>query len=144
VTLGHYFTAHAKAAYELMEESQDMALARRILGSLENRLRRGHSREFSLHDLYQNLRLQRSDQLLPGLNILRDRGYLRELPSPPAKPGRPASPRYLISPHLNNPPQNPQNPAPSNGEDSHVGFVGASATPGRDEAPPALLMEATI
>ncbi len=120
VSLGHYFIAHAKAAFALMEDSEEMKLARRIMGWIER-----HSlEEFSLADCHQDIRMERSSQLVPGLRLLEERNIIRPLAAPPKKgPGRPGSTRYAVNPMLAEALQ-PVPPVPS--EDNFLNILNPS------------------
>lgn len=128
VTIGDYLVEHAKAAYGLMNDTSDMALARRILGWIERRIDRGEGTEFSLRDLHQDIRRDRPENLVPGLHILGEHGYIRELPAPARKLGRPPSQRYVVNPILLGAPQSPRNAPKVPEEESSVGFVVDSPT----------------
>lgn len=63
VEIGYYFIEHAKAAFALMSDSEDMRLARRMADSM---LRKPMT-EFSQRDMHQRIRTKRRSDLDPGL-----------------------------------------------------------------------------
>ncbi|MBK9963447.1 MAG: DUF3987 domain-containing protein [Holophagales bacterium] len=110
-----YFTEHALVAYGLMEADERVGLAKRLLRWIERRMDEEASGSvpeqrrcfhptpaggmaFSLRDCHQHHRAAGSpDDLLPGLNILESRGFLRTVPPETRKgPGRSGSPRFEI------------------------------------------------
>ncbi|MBP7675750.1 MAG: DUF3987 domain-containing protein [Thermoanaerobaculia bacterium] len=119
-----YFTEHALAAYALMEVDERVALARRLLRWIERVIPnpgifkpRGPKGEvgFTLRDCHRHHRaVGRPEDLLPGLDLLEGRGYLRRLPPPEPRPAhRPPSPVFLISPLWTEVPEVPEvHPAP--------------------------------
>ncbi len=120
-----YFTEHALAAYGLMEADERVALARRLLRWIERTFadpkvfrRRGAQGEvgFTLRDCHRHHRsVGRPEDLLPGLDLLEGRGFLRRLPPPEPRPaGRPPSPVFLISPLWTEVPEVPElHPTPA-------------------------------
>ena len=102
-----------------MEADERVALARRLLRWIERTLadskvfrRRGAKGEigFTLRDCHRHHRsVGRPEDLLPGLDLLEGRGYLRRLPPPDPRPaGRPPSPVLLISPLWTEVPEVPE------------------------------------
>lgn len=115
-----YFTEHALAAYALMEVDERVALARRLLRWIERVIPnpgifkpRGPKGEigFTLRDCHRHHRaVGRPEDLLPGLDLLEGRGFLRRLPPPEPRngPGRPPSPVFLVSPLWTQMPEVPE------------------------------------
>ncbi len=98
-TLARYFENHALAAFELMGGRVDDDLACQILGWI----RRNASTKFSLSECYNMLRhgdgVAVADDLLPALEILESRNFIRELPETKApRRGRKPSPTYEVNP----------------------------------------------
>ncbi len=83
VSLGHYFIAWAKAAFA------HGRFGRNEVGQVNHGLIEGHSlEEFSLADRHQDIRMERSSQLVPGLAAGRE-NIIRPLAAPPKKRSRP-------------------------------------------------------
>lgn len=104
-----YYTEHALFAYGLMEVDDRVGLAKRLLRwierfSTDSRIfqPRGPKGEigFTLRDCHRHHRaVGRPEDLLPGLDLLESRGYLRRLPPPEPRPAhRPPSTVFLLSP----------------------------------------------
>lgn len=104
-----YYTEHALYAYGLMEVDDRVGLAKKLLRWIERFIadsrifqRRGPKGElgFTLRDCHRHHRtVGRPEDLLPGLDLLESRGYLRRLPPPEPRPAhRPPSTVFLVSP----------------------------------------------
>lgn len=121
VALLDFYTEHALAAYGLMEADARVGLAKRLLRWIE-RFRadrkvfrpRGPENElgFTLRDCHRHHRaVGRPEDLLPGLDLLESRGYLRRLPPPDPRPAnRPPSTVFLVSPLVSEVPEVPEVP----------------------------------
>ena len=102
-----------------MEVDERVALARKLLRWIERVIPnpvifkpRGPKGEigFTLRDCHRHHRaVGRPEDLLPGLDLLEGRGFLRRLPPPEPRPaGRPPSPVFLISPLWTEVPEVPE------------------------------------
>jgi Protein of unknown function (DUF3987) len=105
--IGDYLKAQALAAYAMMGADPNVSLAQRLLRWIE----RHGLKEFSLRDCHQHHRnVTRPEDLLPGLDILEGRGFLRRLASmEPSGPGRRPSPVFQVCPKIRTYTQNSQN-----------------------------------
>ncbi len=97
--LGMFFLEHTKAAFAEMGAGGDMGLARRVFGWIC----RNRPERFTIGRLFDDLRkgagLDRSDDLLPAIEILEDRNIIRREPPPPAnRPGRKSFGSYAVHP----------------------------------------------
>jgi hypothetical protein len=95
-SIGEYLQAHALAAFGLMGADPVLAQARRVLRWIE---RSGRQR-LTLRECHKNFpSAGRPEDLLPALEILEGRGYLRRLPDPARYgPGRRPSPEFAVNP----------------------------------------------
>jgi replicative DNA helicase len=100
ITIGHYLTDHALAAFDLMGGA-DPTLddARYLLAWIE----RTKVTTFTRRELFTALprgRFAKVDALDPALALLVEHDYLRPAPSPEGRsgPGRPASPGFEVNP----------------------------------------------
>lgn len=122
ITIADYLVAHAKAAFDLMGADPELDAARRILAWL----RQSEPPEFTKRDAFVALRgtFKKAELLDPPLALLLEHGYIRTVESTtPARPGRPASPRYLVNPHTYaHKSHNSQNPG-----SGHAGKTSAAA-----------------
>ena len=92
-----WLQAHALAAFDRMGTDPVVRRARKYLGWIHRNL----LSEFSLKDLHDNHRdLKHSDEALPALGILEDRGFIRRQPATeePRKRGRKPSPAFFVNP----------------------------------------------
>ncbi|MFN7990516.1 MAG: YfjI family protein [Thermoanaerobaculia bacterium] len=116
-----YYTEHALYAYGLMEVDERVGLAKRLLRWIERFASdskvfkpRGPKDEigFTLRDCHRHHRaVGRPEDLLPGLDLLESRGYLRRLPPPEPRPAhRPPSTVFLVSPLVPLVPEVPEAP----------------------------------
>lgn len=96
--LGEYYTAHALAAFELMNEEPNSRCAKTLLRWI---LRRDEP-TFSGRDCHQAHRRlgDGSADFKPYLRILESRGYIRRLAADSTAPraGRPSSPAFEVNP----------------------------------------------
>lgn len=90
-----YLIEHAKAAYGLMNMTEDTHLARCILAWISTKGRE----TFTANDFWIDNRskAERGDDLLPGFELLEERGIIRELPEMQTG-GRKAKHRYELNP----------------------------------------------
>jgi len=95
--LGGYFTEHAKAAFGIMKEDARLAVARKILAYIK----RHRPQSFKGVHLFDYTSLACMDEITPGLTILIERGYIREIGKVNLKkPGRPTSQAYEVNPKV--------------------------------------------
>ncbi|MBV9851644.1 MAG: DUF3987 domain-containing protein [Armatimonadetes bacterium] len=106
--IGEYLIPHALAAFGLMGADPRLALAKRVLGWIE---RTGQT-AFTLRDCHQAHRglteITTPADLLPALEVLEGRGYVRAEATPHTGSGRKPGPLYRVNPYAQNP-QNTQN-----------------------------------
>jgi hypothetical protein len=98
IKLGHYFTAHAKAAFCLMGADPALELAKRLVAWLE---RKGCER-FSRRDACYQLRVK-VRELEEPLALLTEHGFIRAAAGPAlqsAQAGRKPGPAYEVNPLL--------------------------------------------
>ena len=96
ITLGRYYTEHAKAAYMLMGADPVVKQCKYVLKSIQN----AGLTELSKRDIMRLCRsFKKADELQPVLDRLCEYGYLALKPVK-VKPGggRPASQSYLVNP----------------------------------------------
>lgn len=82
IRIGDYLTAHAHAAFAEMGADETVDHARRIVEWIEREAQRaGEITEFRTAELYNDLkrRFKRSEDMMPALSLLADRGYLRHV-----------------------------------------------------------------
>jgi hypothetical protein len=105
--IGTYLKDHALATYAMMGADPKVSMAQRLLRWIERHQRK----EFSLRDCHQHHRnVVKPDDLLPGLDILEGRGFIRRVPTPdPSGPGRRPSPTFEVNPKIWTYTQNSQN-----------------------------------
>jgi hypothetical protein len=92
--VGDWLAGHALAAFERMNGTPNSREARWVL----EWIRRHGFAMFSLRDLYRHRSVDRPEDLLPALDELETRGFVRRLERRPTG-GRPASPAYVVSPY---------------------------------------------
>ena len=96
ITLGRYYTEHAKAAYMLMGADPVVKQSKYVMKAIQN----AGLTELSKRDIMRLCRsFKKADELQPVLERLCEYGYLAQKPVK-AKPGggRPASQSYLVNP----------------------------------------------
>lgn len=99
IKIGDYLQRHALSVFQLMGADPDMNGAQHIL----ERLQRENIEEFSIRDIHvaHRSRFQKSNEILPCLNILSERGYVQFCHRKQQYgPGRKPSPRYIVNPNL--------------------------------------------
>ena len=108
IALGEYFRGHAKAAFAAMGADPRIASAKKAWAAIT----RHKYKEFSVRDLYQNVkgsRFKTVPELEKALGLLVELGYIREIVASKREgPGQPPSQRYEVNPLSY--PQNTQNP----------------------------------
>jgi Protein of unknown function (DUF3987) len=90
--LEHYKNALGEAA-----ESDDMKLARRVLGWFK-RKEKTEATATEIQRALDNGGKFKKDDFTPALDLLEESDWLRKLPDPPKNPGRPLSPGYAVNP----------------------------------------------
>lgn len=101
IRLGDYFTAHAKAAHDMMGADADLENARHVLQWIE----RKEKRSFSRNEAHKELqgKFKRIEPLALALQILVERHYLRERePEQRSGAGRKPGAVFDVNPHLQN------------------------------------------
>ncbi|WP_112134481.1 YfjI family protein [Glycomyces dulcitolivorans] len=97
--IGHYYAEHALAVWAYMGATADAAPAGLLLDWLKVNAEPG----MKLRDIYRGVRgrvcLGTAEKVRAALAVLEDHGYIRQLPAPAGKPGRP-SPRYDFHPNV--------------------------------------------
>lgn len=94
VSLGGFFSEHARAVLAMIEEDAQLAGARRILEALKR-----HGMEaFKVREVVHVTGLKKFSAVKPGLEILMERGWVREIPSQYSGKGRPAAQVYEVHP----------------------------------------------
>ena len=99
IRIADYLVAHAKAAFDLMGRDPELERATRLL----DWLRRSELPAFTKREAFNANRgsFTKVPELDPVLVLLQEHGYIRMVDAPtPARPGRPPSPTYLVTPHL--------------------------------------------
>lgn len=93
--LSEYLIAHARIALDALGMSPAFATARRVLAWIE----RKNVTRFKVRDAYKELSLT-VEQIMPGLDLLEERGYIRLDPVPPGPQGGRPSRHADVSPML--------------------------------------------
>lgn len=99
IALAGVLIEHAKVAFGMMGADPELEDAKTCLGYIK----RERCEQFSLRDVHRAVqgRLPRAHQVKKALATLQEHGYLLpEDTTAPNRPGRPASPRYLVNPKL--------------------------------------------
>jgi len=98
ISVGDFFLEHAKACYGLMGTDKDAGDARYILRQLESKKPAG---ELIPNDIWRICRgrFEKTSDIKPGLEVLKDYGYLRYIPGAGIfEGGRPKGDRYILNP----------------------------------------------
>ncbi|MEW8231487.1 MAG: YfjI family protein [Candidatus Thiodiazotropha endolucinida] len=99
IKIGIYLQRHALSVFQLMGADPDMNGVQHILEWVQ----RERIKEFSVRDVHiaHRSRFQKSKEILPCLNILIERGYIKLNRSSDHKgPGRKPSPKYMVNPGI--------------------------------------------
>lgn len=99
IKIGDYLQRHAMSVFQLMGADPDMNGAQHIL----ERLQREKIEEFSVRDIHSahRSRFQKSNEILPCLSILSERGYIQLFQGKVQKgPGRKPGFRYIVNPKI--------------------------------------------
>jgi replicative DNA helicase len=96
--IGGYFQAHAIFTFGFMGEDPKIEAAKLIC----EYLRQHKPQAFQGRDILRNKNAFKSmDEILPGLTILIERGYIREMGEPlRGGIGRPKAPTYEVNPRI--------------------------------------------
>jgi hypothetical protein len=99
-TIGDYLISHALAAYSMMGAEERVLIAHHVLRWIT----RNQVSEFSLRGCHQHNRgFTKSEDLLPGIEVLVERGYVRpKTAMPRSGPGRPPSALFQVNPYVLN------------------------------------------
>jgi len=97
ITLTRYLVDHARVAFSLMSSDSDIEVARVIL----RWIKRTSVREFTVRECFRDLdgRYKKTTDIMPGLTVLTERGYLMNLGEMPTG-GRPRGPVFKVNPVL--------------------------------------------
>lgn len=97
-----YFATHARRAFVVMHEPVEIRLARKILRWIE----RSRVEQFTQREAWKGVEggiASSTEDVITGLTVLVDRGYVRPCTSAAnnaKRPGRPTSQTYLVNPAL--------------------------------------------
>jgi hypothetical protein len=94
--IGGYFKEHALATFGLMEADPSIESAKNIL----EYLLRHSSKIFKGRDVLRNTNMKAMDAVTPGLKILIERGYIREVEKISSGAGRPEAISYAVNPKI--------------------------------------------
>lgn len=95
--IGAYYSGHAIATFGMMREDPRMKAAKQIL----DYILRHKPENFKGRDVIHHTNLKTMDDILPGMNILMERGYIREVKAIYSGTGRPVAESYDVNPKLN-------------------------------------------
>ena len=94
--IGGYFKEHALATFQLMEADPAIEAAKKILDYLVR-----HSPEtFKGRDVLRHTNFKTMDKVMPGLKILIERGYIKEINKESSGIGRPEAANYAVNPKM--------------------------------------------
>ena len=96
--LGIYFRDHAIAAFNQMGEDARIKAAKKILSYLKRIRPIQFKGRDVLHHTYFNNRSM--EDVMPGINILMERNYIRKLVNEYSGKGRPAADNYEVNPKI--------------------------------------------
>jgi hypothetical protein len=98
ISIWEYFASHAKKAFAVMYESEEVRIARKLLRWVE----RTGAIEFSERDAWKGIEggvVKSMADIKTALKTLSERGYFRPLASENSRgKGRPRSPSYAVNP----------------------------------------------
>jgi len=95
--LGEFFKAHAIAAFGLMQEDPRIEAAKAILSYIKAQ----HPTVFKARDILRHKNIFKTvEDILPGLKVLTERGYIREKLKEYAGVGRPEAMEYEVNPKI--------------------------------------------
>lgn len=94
--IGCYYKEHVLATFGLMNSDPSIESAKKILNYLKT-----HSPEtFKGRDVLRHTNLRKMDEVIPGLKILLERGYIREVRLISSVMGRPEAMTYEVNPKI--------------------------------------------
>jgi Protein of unknown function (DUF3987) len=97
--IGAYYREHAMAVFGLMREDVRIESAKRILEYIQQQ----KPRSFKGRDILRNKNFFKTmDDITPGIKVLSERGYVRELSQKQQKAGRPEASEYEVNPSISN------------------------------------------
>jgi len=96
IQIGRYLVPHNLAALAMVGADPAVEDARYLLAWI----RRHGKRSFTQRDAHRGgqHRFARSEDLIPGLDLLEGHGYIRKRPEAPARPGKKPSPKWDVNP----------------------------------------------
>jgi len=96
--IGGYYLEHAKAVFGLMGEDSRLAAGKKIL----DYLKRCRPQSFKGSDLFDHTGFQSMKEIEPGIGILIERGFIREIGKPDVEKrrGRPEAMTYEVNPKV--------------------------------------------
>jgi len=96
--LGIYYREHALAAFGQMQEDVRISTAKKILSYLRRiQPHRFKGRDVLRHVFFKNRTM---DDVVPGLEMLTERGYIRQVSGEYSGKGRPESAAYDVNPKI--------------------------------------------
>lgn len=95
--IGAYYKEHAVATFKAMREHPGIKSANAIL----SHIRRHNPRNFKGRDIMRHTNLETMDEVLQGLGILIERGYIRSVEAGYSGIGRPEATIYEVNPKIN-------------------------------------------
>lgn len=95
--IGSFFKEHAVAAFGLMQAHPGIESAKIIL----NYITREKVERFKGRDAIRHTGIRTMEDVTPGLNILLERGYIREVEKIKIGVGRPEAVSYIVNPNIN-------------------------------------------
>jgi hypothetical protein len=94
--IGAYFKDHALAAFDLMHSDPAIESGKRILKAIVR-----HSlKQLKPSDVFQYTNLRTLDEITPGLKVLLEREYIREMNQQYSGKGRPRAATYAVNPNI--------------------------------------------
>lgn len=95
--IGAYYKEHAIATFGMMREDPRIKTAKQIL----DYILRHKPENFKGRDVIHHTNLKTMDDILPGMTILMEFGYIREVKATYSGMGRPVAESYDVNPKLN-------------------------------------------
>lgn len=96
VALGGYFADHARIVFAIMDEDAQLSGARRILEAL----RRHKVQQFKVRDIFNITGYRKTSEITPGVEILLEHGWVREISTGYSGKGRPRGHAYEVHPSV--------------------------------------------
>jgi hypothetical protein len=94
--IGGYYKEHALATFGLMEADTGIESAKIILGCLL----RHSPKTFKGRDVIRSTNIKTMDKVMPGLKVLIERGYIKEMEKASSGNGRPEAVSYAVNPKI--------------------------------------------